>query len=193
MNLISLLKIDFHQSFVTFAERMGLKEKYAKRKLQKAEDDNPRHPVVPTLEKIKKIGIIWEPEEKEAYQYLNDYFSERGVSVHGMCIYKEDVKFATDTNSLTPKELNWLKFPKPGKLETFTQLQFDILLNIALNQNITLDFITLTTQAKFKVGWSPNNKNYLDLNINIGENKDAMFLAKQQIFYLGQLNQKTSK
>ncbi|MCG6186370.1 DUF6913 domain-containing protein [Maribellus maritimus] len=192
MNLISL-KIDFHQSFIKFAERMGIREKYANRKLLKTELIINHSPQVPDLDSVKKVGIIWEPEGKNAYQYIKDFFSERGVVVRGFCVYNEDVNFATDTNSLTPKELDWLKLPKQGRIDTFTQLKFDILLNIALSQNITLDFITLSTQAKFKVGWSQKEKNYLDLNINIGQNQDALFLAKQQIFYLGQLNQKTSK
>ena len=66
-------------------------------------------------------------------------------------------------------------------------MNFDILLNIALSQNLALDYITALSQAKFKVGSSPNASNYFDLNINIGENNDALYLAKQQIFYLAQL------
>ena len=67
-------------------------------------------------------------------------------------------------------------------------MNFDVLLNVALEQNITLNYITLNTLAKFKIGWSPNENNYFDLNINITQNQDALYLAKQQIFYLGQLN-----
>jgi hypothetical protein len=192
MNFISL-KINFPQSFVTFAERMGLREKYANRKLLKAEAAFRHQPKIPSLESVKKVGIIWEPDEKEAYRYLKEYFTEKGAAVNALCIYYNNVEFATDTNSLTPKELDWLKFPKEGKINHFTDKQYDLLLNIALHQNITLDFVTLTTRAKFKVGWSPNEKNYFDLNINIRQNQDALFLAKQQIFYLAQLNQKTSK
>jgi hypothetical protein len=189
MNFISL-KTDFIHSFVTFAERMGLREKYANRKLLKTEAAISHQPRIPSLESVKKVGVIWEPAGKEAYRYLKEYFGEKGVVVRGLCIYNENVEFATDTNSLTPKELDWLKFPKPGKIDSFTGTKFDLLLNIALTHNITLDYITLATRANFKVGWSPNEKNHFDLNINIGQNQNALFLAKQQIFYLGQLNQK---
>lgn len=193
MNLISPVKLDLHQTFVTFAERMGLREKYSNRRLKKTEIEIDHHPIIPELDKVKKVGVLWGPDGKHALQYLKDYFSPRGAIVRDLCFFHEDVQYATDANSLTQGELDWLKFPKPGIIDTFTHLHFDLLLIVAVHSNITLDYLTLVTRAKFKVGWSPNEKNYLDLNINIGENKDALFLAKQQIFYLGQLNQKTSK
>ncbi len=153
---------------------MGIREKYANRKLLKLEiAAEKRKAKIPSLDSVKKVGIIWEPDETDAYHYLKDYFEKNGVVVRGLCIYSENVEFPTDTNSLTPKDLNWYKFPKPGTFNNFTETSFDILLIIALNQSIPLDFITLTSQAKFKVGWSPNEKNFLDLNINIGENQNA--------------------
>jgi hypothetical protein len=53
-------------------------------------------------------------------------------------------------------------------------------------QNI--NYITALSRAKFKTGWSPDEKNFFDLNIKINEKQDALYLAKQQIFYLSQLN-----
>ncbi|HSH19248.1 MAG TPA: hypothetical protein VLA03_02270 [Draconibacterium sp.] len=69
-------------------------------------------------------------------------------------------------------------------------IRFEILLNIALEDNLVLDYITGLSKAQFKVGSSAKPKNYFDMNINIGENTDPMYLAKQQIFYLAQLNKK---
>jgi hypothetical protein len=63
-------------------------------------------------------------------------------------------------------------------------------LNIALEDNLVLDYLTALSQAKFKVGSSQKTNNYFDLNINIDENREPMYLAKQQIFYLAQLNKK---
>jgi len=65
-----------------------------------------------------------------------------------------------------------------------------LLLNIALNQNRVLDYLTALSKARFKIGWSPDQSNFFDLNINIGGKQDALFLARQQIFYLSQLNKK---
>lgn len=174
-------------------ESMGLKDKYANKKLQKKEAEIQRKPEIPNLDTIKKVGVIWHPEQKEAFHYLQEYFSKKQVIFRSLCVYNEKNEMAIDSNSIILKDLNWWGFPKPGIIDSFAEMQFDLLLNISLEQNLALDYITLTTQAKFKIGWSPNEKNYFDLNINIVQNQDALYLAKQQIFYLGQLNKKTSK
>lgn len=172
---------------------MGIKEKYIKKKLERKEASIKRKPEIPELDSIKKVGVIWQPEQKEAFHFLQDYFSKKQVIFRSLCVFHENVEMATDSNSLIPKDLNWFGFPKKGRIDSFIDLHFDLLLNISLEQNPTLDFITLSADARFKIGWSPNQNNYFDLNINITQKQDALYLAKQQIFYLGQLNKKTNK
>jgi len=172
---------------------MGLKQKIALKRLQKTEADIQRTPEIPDLNSVKKVGVIWQPEQKEAFLFLQDYFSKKQVVFRNLCVYNENVELAAESNSIIPKDLDWLGFPKPGKIDGFTEIQFDILLNIAPMQSITLDYISLVTQARFKIGGVVNEKNYFDLNINIGQKQDALYLAEQQIFYLGQLNKKSNK
>ena len=99
----------------------------------------------------------------------------------------------SDTNTLTVNDINWLGFPKPKKTDDFSNIQFDILFNIATQQNLILDYLTIISKARFKVGSTEEESNYFDLNINIGKKDDAKYLVKQQIFYLAQLNKTTSK
>lgn len=172
---------------------MGIKEKYAIRKLKKTEASIHRKPEIPDFDNIKKVGVIWQPEQKEAFHFLQDFFSKKQIIFRSICVFSENIEMAADSSSLIPKDLNWWGFPKPGKIDSFTEMHFDLLLNISMKQNVTTDYITLVTEAKFKIGWSPNEINYFDLNINISKNQDALYLAKQQIFYLGELNKKTSK
>jgi hypothetical protein len=167
---------------------MGIIEKYALKKLQRMEAALKRNPEIPELDTVKKVGVIWQPEQKDAVHFLHDYFSKKQVIFRSLCVLDKQVELMVDANTLSPKDLNWLKFPKYGVIDGFTKMKFDVLFNVALEQNITLDYITIHTRAKFKTGWSPNEKNYFDLNINISQNKNALYLAKQQIFYLGQLN-----
>ena len=172
---------------------MGIRETYARKKLKKTESSIKRNPVIPDLNSIKKVGVIWQPEHNEAFHYLQDYFAKKQVIFRSLCFYSEDTIDNSDANSIVPKDLNWWGFPKPGKIDNFIEMKFDLLLNICLETTFALDYITLITEAKFKTGSTKSEKNYFDLNINIGENKDALYLAKQQIFYLGQLNQKQTK
>lgn len=172
---------------------MGLKEKYAQKKLQKLAGKINHQPVFPELDAIKTVGVLWQPSQKEAFLYLENYFKKEMVMFWGFCVFDEDTNPQPNTHTITTNDLNWRGLPKSGKTDDFINKKFDLLLNIALKQNFILDYITALSQANFKVGGSPNETNYFDLNINIGEKDDAMYLVKQQIFYLAQLNKTTSK
>jgi hypothetical protein len=80
--------------------------------------------------------------------------------------------------------------PKKEKVDEFINIRFELLFNIAFEDNIVLDYITALSQAKFKIGSSQKTNNYFDMNINIDENQESTYRAKQQIFYLAQLNKK---
>ncbi len=172
---------------------MKLKQILAQRKFRKLARNSKHNPIMPDLNSAKLIGVIWHPTQREEFQYLKNYFNKEQVIFRGFCVFEEGVNPQANSNTLTTLDLNWYGFPKLEKINDFTSVNFDILLNIALSQNLILETITLLSKAKFKVGSSPDEKNYFDLNINIGENDDAMYLAQQQIFYLAQLNKTTDK
>jgi hypothetical protein len=167
---------------------MGFKQKYAHRKLAKLITLQTRTPEIPKLEPHSKVGVIWQPSEKPAVHYLRDHFNRQGAIFRDYCIFDKDSNPAAEANSLTIADLNWWGIPKPDKVGDFIEIEFDLLLNIALEPNFAIDYVTALSKSKFKIGSSPNDENHFDLNIKIGENQDAMYLAKQQIFYLAQLN-----
>ncbi len=170
---------------------MKLLEKYALKRLRRKAASTERQVRLPNPDKIRKAAVIWQPSQKEACQFLHDHFSQYPVIFRNLCVYSENPTINTGTDAITPKDLNWLGFPKPGFVENFLNTEFDLLLNIAMEQTLLLDYLTALSKARFKIGWSPQQDNYFDLNINISRNKDAMYLARQQIFYLAQLNKRT--
>jgi len=167
-----------------------IKEKIARRKLAKIISAIDRSPVFPNINTVKTIGVIWQPTQKEAFQYLKSYFNREQVIFRGFCVFEAITNPHQDANTLTVKDLDFWGLPKKEKVDEFTNIRFEVLFNIALEDNLVLDYITALSQSRFKIGSSENVNNYFDLNINIGENRDAMYLAKQQIFYLAQLNKK---
>jgi len=172
---------------------MNFKEIYCKRKLDNEYSKIKREPFIHPVENIKKIGVIWQPSEKEALSYLRDYFNKSHIIFRTYCVFDDLSNPVEANNTLTVNDLNWWGIPKPEKTHDFMDMHFDVLLNIALKQSFALDYITALTPADFKIGSSQNDTNYFDLNIKIGENEDSMFLAKQQIFYLAQLNNNDRK
>jgi hypothetical protein len=121
-------------------------------------------------------------------QYLHDYFAREQVFFRNICVYEDHAGVPEDTSIITSKDLNWLGLPKPGPVDDFIKMEFDVLFNIALEQNRVLDYITALSHAKFKIGWSSQKSSFFDLNINISGKQDALYLAQQQIYYLAQLN-----
>jgi hypothetical protein len=162
--------------------RIKLIEKYAYRKLHQKVSAIDRRVKLPHPESIRKVAVLWQPEQKEAYRFLRDHFSHALVIFRNICVYSHNPAVEAGNNTIT------LGFPKKGFAEDFLNTEFDLLLNIALEQNLLLDYLTALSRARFKVGWSPNEHNFYDLNINIKGKHDALYLASQQIFYIRQLN-----
>ena len=167
-----------------------IKEKIARRKLSKIIQAIERSPVFPNINKVKTIGVIWQPTQKEAFQFMKSFFNREQVIFRGFCVFEAITNPHQDANTLTVKDLDFWGLPKKDKVDEFINIRFEVLFNIALEDNLVLDYITALSQARFKIGCSQNVNNYFDMNINIGENLDPMYVAKQQIFYLAQLNKK---
>ncbi len=167
-----------------------IKEIFARKKFERLLSTIERSPVFPDIEKIKNIGVIWQPTQKEAFQFLKGYFNREQVIFRGFCVFESITNPYQDTYTLTVKDLDFWGLPKKEKVEEFTNIRFDILFNLAIDNNLAIDYITALSHARFKVGGSSDSNNHFDLNINIDENQDAMYLVKQQIFYLSQLNKK---
>lgn len=167
-----------------------IKEIFARKKFERLLYTTDRNPVFPDIDKVKTIGVIWQPTQKDAFQYLKSYFNREQVIFRGFCVFESITNPQQDSNTLTVKDLDFWGLPKKEKVEEFINIKFEVLFNIALDNNLVIDYITALSQARFKVGSSPDTRNYFDLNINIDENQEAMYLAKQQIFYLAQLNKK---
>ena len=166
-----------------------LKQKYALWKFKKQLAFANRTIKIPRLETVKKVGVLWQPSQSDGFKYLHDYFSQSKVIFRNLCVHDNGAtSLASGSNSVTKKDLDWSGLPKSTPVNQFIETEFDLLLNLAMEQNLVLDYITAFSRAKFKVGWTEKKDNYFDLIINISNKPDSLYLAKQQIFYLGELN-----
>jgi len=169
---------------------MKIKEIIARRKLATIISSIDRSPVFPNLNKVKSVGVIWQPSQIDAFQCIKNYFNHEQVIFKGFCVFEANTNPNQEENTLTAKDLDFWGLPKQDKVDEFINTGFEILFNIASEGNLAGDYITALSKARFKVGSSTNEINFFDLNINIGKNPDPMFVVKQQIFYLAQLNKK---
>ena len=167
---------------------MNWKEKIAYRVLESQLSGTDRESKLTCLDKAQKIGILWHIDDVEAFHYVSEYLRNKNSIVRKLCFTgKKDIP-TEHSNTFSKKDLSWLGFPESGPVATFIDIDFDILLNISTVRHFTLDAIMALSKATFKIGWSPRTNNHLDLNIDINKNVDSLYLVKQQIYYLDQLN-----
>lgn len=172
---------------------MNWKEKIAYKLLNSRLSGIERNKKITSLEKAQEIGILWHIDDAEAYHYLSEFLKNKQAVVRKLCFTGKKGILNEHSGTFSNKDLDWFGFPVSENVKQFIEFRFDILMNISTVRNFTFDAIVALSKANFKIGWSPPPKNYLDLNIDIKKNIDSLFLVKQQIFYLGQLNKKFRK
>ena len=138
----------------------------------------------------EKIGVLWQYEGKEAFKFIHDHFSESQVIVRNLCIYEKKTQALPGVNVITPKDLNWLGIPKPGTADEFIKTEFDVLFNVITNQTLQSEYVTALSRAHFKIGWSPDENNFFDLNINIQGNPMHCILPDSKFFILDSFSNK---
>lgn len=167
---------------------MKLLEFFGYRKLHNAAAGVERRVKLPDPEALKNICVLWRPPEEQAFQFLHDHFLHTKAIFRNICVMDKNSIFDSATNVITPRDLTRVGLPKEGIADEFLKTEFDLLLNVAMQQNLVLDYLTALSRARFKIGCSKSAHNFFDLNIEIGGNEDSLYLARQQIFYLDQLN-----
>lgn len=95
---------------------MGLKEIYARKKLARLISKTDHKPVFPNINIVKTIGVIWQPTQKDAFQYLKSYFNREQVIFRGFCVSEEITNPHQDLNTLTVKDLDFWGLPKKIRL-----------------------------------------------------------------------------
>lgn len=163
-------------------------DSYRRKKLRKQAAKVHRNVRLIQVSEVMKVGIVWDEHDEKAYKFLYDHFKSPKVIIRFLCYTKN--KTLKDSNLITPKDINWLGFPGGGAIEKFLQTDFDLLLNLSVKPNFTLDVISALSAATLKIGWDQDRQGLFDISIDVSKQPDAMYLAEQQLFYLKQLNKK---
>jgi hypothetical protein len=172
---------------------MSWKEKIAYRMLETRLAGVQRETKMTCLNTAQKIGVLWHIDDIEAFQFITDYLRNTKSIIRKLCFTGKKAVTNEYSSTFSKKDLSWLGFPESGAVTTFIDLDFDILLNISTVRLFPLDAVMALSKASFKIGWSPREPNHLDLNIDINKNIDSLYLVKQQIYYLDQLNNSSRK
>ena len=164
---------------------MSLKNKYAEKILNRKFGKLKRDISVFSFEKAKNVGIVWHMEDKEAFKFVCENLNSGNKNLTSLCFKEKNVDDIP--NSFGEKETNWFGFPKTELVKEFIQTEFDLLINVSLNESFSLKTVAALSKARFKIGFAGGDTNYYDLSIDVSKNCSSLYLAQQQLFYLKEL------
>lgn len=92
-------------------------------------------------------------------------------------------------NYITKNEFNFFYIPKSQRVKDFISKDYDILIDLNINNQFPMESFTALSNAHFKVGVFDENKNYIyDMLIKISNKLDLSEIIEQCIYYLNLVN-----
>jgi hypothetical protein len=156
-----------------------------------------RDKAVQNFETASSAVIIFDsllPGSSEAVKQFTKFLKKYDIttSVIGYVSQKDvrqEVLLWPDINFLTKKEVTWYGAPKGEIAEAYFSKTPDLLFVINFKEDLTIEYLTRLSRARFKVGCFTENENDLDLMINPGNKAcEVGYFIEQVEHYVGLLN-----
>jgi len=149
------------------------------------------------LEEAKRIGILYTLDDVPAYNLVSGFVSQlqhdhKEVKALGYVRDKSLIsrflpKLSYDYFS--KKDINWFFIPIHSKVKDFISKEFDILIDLSLQDTFTLKYISGLSRAFCRVGkYSEENTDYYDLLFDVKATLSLNDYIKQITHYLTVIN-----
>ena len=93
--------------------------------------------------------------------------------------------------AICQKDLNWYRIPQGNTVQNFMAEEFEIIIDLTLEDRLPIQYILAKSRARFKVGrWSESNKRILDMMIDMAGSRSLPQLIQQVHHYLLMVNSK---
>ena len=144
------------------------------------------------LNNAKNIGLIYNATNQSTYNSaikLIKFLQEKNIKTNslGYVNSKEVLNFYETSKGVdffSRNNLNWYGKPNNPNTNNFIEKEFDILIDLSLDDDFPLQYIIALSKAKFKVGRFTSKEGYYDFMINVEEKKELNFLIDQIKHYL---------
>ncbi len=163
------------------------RDKSIKKKIDKELIDSDKTLISISDEKISSILIL---VDDNSTNYCNQIIAkELNLDISNIKTINFIKKPSNDLNSeefLTSKDFNWLGKIKNEYIESILKLEFDLLINLSVN-NLLLDYLVVLSKATFKVGFSSADNRLYDFMVAVDTN-DLTVFSEELKKYLEILN-----
>lgn len=148
------------------------------------------------LYSAKKAAVIFQPADQAAFEKVQKFIkllNENGVSVTAVGYINE--KKIPNIFLLRKgflfyclEDLNWYCKPAASFVNDFLNEPFDILIDLSLERNLPVDYLSYLSVASFKAGKHFENNHPFDLTIDVSKNNNIEYLIEQLQHYLSLIN-----
>ncbi len=174
----------------------NLRTKVSRLAVKRIQKNRKRNKKVFNLSTARSIGIIFDGTDLKNFDGTFSFYrslKEKGFQLSVLAyvnaknipdkyLFKENLSF------LTTNEVNWYYKPKSKAAQVFFDKQFDILINLDMNNIKAISFISTISLARFKVGrYSAENK-FSDMSIKLDREPTLEFFIQQVMHYLELIN-----
>jgi hypothetical protein len=134
------------------------------------------------INNAKSIGILFNATDSVSFEVVRNFVKDisdkaKTVVVLGFVDSKQLIDhylYRKGFEFFTRNELNWYGKPESEAVNNFIKQEFDILINLNLEDNYPIKYILSLSKASFKVGRLTEAHQFHDLMIDIEHEKEAM-------------------
>jgi hypothetical protein len=166
--------------------KLELKDHARERKLNKFSFNN-----------VKTVGILFDATSAEDFELVKRYVlflreHRKKVKVLGYFPSKRvpDMTYSKlEYDFFSDKELNWFGKPSGMVMSNFMNEQYDLLMDLNINDHFPLKYISALSKASFKVGkFSEKDIDMYDMMIDSDNTKTLKYFLRQVDIYLTMIN-----
>jgi hypothetical protein len=149
---------------------------------------NPRKVKTCSIERAERIGILFNATHQVSFEIVKDLVKDittkkNTIDVVGYVDSKQMIDhylYRKGFEFFTRNQLNWYYKPIDEAVQRFVDNEYDLLMDLSLDNPFPIRYILACSKAKFKAGRYSELEEYLDFMIDIEkENREMMDLKKQ--------------
>ena len=149
------------------------------------------------LRNSRKIGIVWDGNLTNQFNFLTDFYREiheRGIQVDIICYYSGKILPNEYTairylKCFKRSDLSFFYLPESPEVEEFINTPYDIIVDINFSRHFPLYYVTSLSKAAFKVGAGDTmGRETLDMTIELNGKQNISFFLTQVRHYLEMIN-----
>jgi hypothetical protein len=150
------------------------------------------------LDDASSIAILFSAFDQNGFPEIKRFLKTLSFEGHKLYViaYIDDkevpdyLSAEKSINLITQNDLNWLYKPQNEFIKAFVNTNFDILINLDVQNSLPIQYLCTSSIAGFKVGPYFADDQMLDFMINTNGNSSIKYLIDNLEYYLRILNRK---